>query len=129
MKVVNLVREIATAAVSSSDRLKYKSSEGQATPDRGYARVRLGVMPAMGGNDVDGVLVESVSAGTSAADAGIVKGDILLMWNGKEMATAGDMMSHLRDHKPGDEAVIKLRRDGKEMEVTVKLKAGEQRRE
>ena len=125
MKIVTLVREIAMASVSSSDRLRFKSSEGAATPDRGYARVRLGVMPAMGDTDVEGVLVESVSADTSAAEAGIVKGDILVTWNGKELTGPGDMMAKLREHKAGDEVVIKLTREGKEIEVTVKLKASQ----
>jgi aminopeptidase YwaD len=127
MKVVDLVREIAIASASSSTRLVHKSNEGAATPDRGYARVRLGVMPAMGDTDVEGVLVEGVSAETSAADAGIQKGDILIAWNGKELTSAGDMMAKLREHKPGDEVVVKLTREGKEMEVTVKLKAGQRR--
>jgi Peptidase family M28/PDZ domain/PA domain len=127
MKIVNLVRKIALAAGSSTDRLVFKSSEGVATPDRGYAGVRLGVMPAMGDTDVEGVLVESVSAETSAAEAGIMKGDVLVTWNGKELTSTGDMMSRLREHKPGDEVVIKIMRDGKDMEVTVKLKASKPR--
>lgn len=127
VKVIHLVHEIATAAATSPTRLKYKSSDGKPTPDRGYANVRLGVMPAMGQTDVNGVVVENVSAETSAADAGIQKGDILLSWNGKELTGPGDMMANLREHKPGDEVKIKLRRDGKEMEVTVKLKASKPR--
>jgi hypothetical protein len=127
VKIINLARAIATEAASNPTRLKFKSSEGAATPDRGYAGVRLGVMPAMGDTDVDGVLVESVSAETSAADAGIKKGDILLSWNGKELTGPGDMMSKLREHKAGDEVIVRLRRDGKEMEVTVKLKASKPR--
>jgi S1-C subfamily serine protease len=39
------------------------------------------------------------------------------------------MMANLREHKPGDEVIIRIRRDGKEMDLTVKLKAGRPRGE
>jgi hypothetical protein len=128
VKVMNLVRTVALAA-AKGERIRHQSGESRATPDRGYAAVRLGVMPGMGDTDVDGVLVESVSADTSAADAGIRPGDIMLSWNGKEMTTTGEMMANLREHKPGDEVIIRIRRDGKEMDLTVKLKAGRPRGE
>ncbi len=127
IKVINLVREIAMKAASDPVGLKFKSTEGGATPDRGYAAVRLGVMPAMGQSDETGVKVESVSAETSAADAGIKPGDTLLTWDGKELIGTGDMMAKLREHKPGDVVKIMLRRDGKEQEVTVTLKASKPR--
>jgi serine protease Do len=91
--------------------------------DRGYAPVRLGIQPGMTEDGESGILVESVSPNTSAADGGIKPGDILLSWNGDSLASTADMMTKLRASKPGDIAKIRLLRDGKEMTLDVELKA------
>jgi S1-C subfamily serine protease len=64
-----------------------------------------------------------VSEDTSASEAGIRKGDVLLAWDGEELDGAGTMMARLRTHKPGDVVKIKLWRDGKEETVDVTLRA------
>lgn len=126
-RIVKLVGDIAADLADDPQRLEFQSSEGAPGQDRGYASVRLGVMPSMNDADAGGVLVESVSSGTSAADAGIQKGDILFSWNGKELSGPGDLMARLRDHRPGDQVRIALRRDGKDLDVTVTLKASKPR--
>ena len=127
IKTLALVRAISMDLVDDAQRLEFTSTDEAKSPDRGYGPVRLGVMPAMGEADAGGVRVENVSAETSAAEAGIKKDDLLLAWNGQELTGPGDMMARLREHKPGDEVKITLRRDGKEQEVTVKLKASKPR--
>lgn len=122
IKVVNLIEAIASDLAADPQRLVFSSTESGPTPDRGYAPVRLGVMPAMGESDEPGVKVESVSAETSAAEAGIKAGDVLLLWNGAEINGAGEMMAKMREHKPGDRIEIVLRRDGAERTVEVVLK-------
>jgi putative serine protease PepD len=69
------------------------------------------------------VLVDAVSADTSASDAGIAKGDIIMSWNGEALDGAGAMMGKLRSHKPGDVVKVKVWRDGKEVELDVTLRA------
>jgi hypothetical protein len=127
LAVLDLVESISLDLVDDPERLKFTSTDGGKTPDRGYAGVRLGVMPGMAEDGEPGVLVENVSAETSAAEAGIRKGDVLLAWEGKELNGAGDMMARLREHQPGDRVKITLRRDGKEETVTVTLKASQPR--
>ncbi|MCX5651647.1 MAG: PDZ domain-containing protein, partial [Planctomycetota bacterium] len=61
--------------------------------------------------------------GTSAADGGIKAGDVMLSWNGDSLGSVQDMMSKLRASKPGDVAKIRVLRDGKELDLDVKLKA------
>ena len=65
----------------------------------------------------------SSSSGTSAADAGLTKGDVILKWGDKPMDGAADLMERLRDHEPGDVVKLTILRDGKEMIVDVTLKA------
>jgi membrane-associated protease RseP (regulator of RpoE activity) len=91
--------------------------------DRGYAPVRLGIQPGLVESGESGIGVESVSEGTSAADAGIKPGDILLSWDGVSLGSTADMMVKLRASKPGDVAKMRVLRDGKELEINVELKA------
>ena len=127
-KIVALAADIATTVATRPERLEFQQDSGK-TADRGYAAVRLGVMPSMNDDDraagapTKGVLVDGVSADTSASDAGIVKGDILVSWNGEDLESTGTMMTKLRAHKPGDVVKVKVWRDGKDIEMDVTLRA------
>jgi hypothetical protein len=127
-KLVGLAADMVQLVATRPEKLEFQSTDGAATADRGYAAVRLGVMPAMTqqrgeGVPAEGVMVDGVSADTSAADAGLTKGDVILAWDGALLETTGDMMGKLREHKPGDEVTLKVWREGKEIEVKVTLKA------
>ncbi|MFM7133284.1 MAG: PDZ domain-containing protein, partial [Planctomycetota bacterium] len=91
--------------------------------DRGYAPVRLGIQPGPTEDGESGLLVLAVTAGTSAADAGIAQGDVLLSWNGAALEDSGMLAQKLREHKPGDVVKMRILRDGKELEIDVTLKA------
>jgi len=69
------------------------------------------------------VRVDGVSAETAAADAGIQEGDVLVGWNGTQLNGPADMMERLREHKPGDEVKITLKRGDATMDVQVTLRA------
>jgi hypothetical protein len=133
--ILDLAQEIAMWRASSAERLEYQANPApqgaaprvvDAAPggsDRGYAPVRLGIQPGMTEDGESGILVESVSPNTSAADAGIKPGDILLSWDGVSLGSTADMMVKLRASKPGDVAKMRVLRDGKELEINVELKA------
>jgi hypothetical protein len=134
--ILDLVQEIALWRASSAERLRFQNGAPRpAAPapvvvdtapagnDRGYAPVRLGIQPGLAGDGESGILVESVSEGTSAADGGIKAGDVMLSWNGDSLGSVQDMMTKLRASKPGDVAKIRVLRDGKEVELNVTLKA------
>lgn len=93
--------------------------------DRGYAPVRLGIRPGMGG-DSFGVRVNGVSEGTSAAEGGIMAGDIIVAWAGEDLVDVMDMLTRLREHKPGDVVEIVVFRDGQEIELDITMKASDQ---
>ncbi len=121
-KVMALVEDVLLDLVSG-EKVAFASPDAApaASPDRGYAGVRLGVQPGL--SEGEGVKVEAVSEGTSAAEAGILAGDVILSWDGTLLMGAGDMMSKLRSHEPGDVATLIVVRDGKEQEIKVTLKA------
>ncbi len=121
LKVMNLA-EAVLLDLMTGEKVAFASPEAPAaSPDRGYAGVRLGVQPGL--SEGEGVKVEAVSEGTSAADAGIVAGDLILSWDGTLLVGAGDLMTKLRAHEPGDVVTLVVVRDGKEQEIKVTLKA------
>ena len=85
--------------------------------------MRLGIQPGLSEDGDAGVLVESVIAGTSAADAGIKAGDTLLTWNGESLDSTAIMMTKLRAAKAGDVVKVKVLRDGAQIEIDITLKA------
>lgn len=128
-KVISLTESLARMMATRPEKLVFKSSDRTGGADRGYARVRLGVQPGLVGDGETGVKVESVSEGTSAADAGIQAGDVLLTWDGEALDGAAGMMEQLRGKQPGDKVKIKLKRGSETREVEVTLKASRPRGE
>jgi hypothetical protein len=134
VKVINLVHDIALAAVQRPDPLTFRGKREKeqdphaaaaADPNlsKGVGGARLGIAPASYSDDKPGVEVGDVFDGTAAAEAGIKVGDRLMKWNGKDLPDVQAFTDLLRAGKPGDRVELVLTRGGKEMTVTVKLKA------
>lgn len=128
----DLVQRIALWRAADEKKLEYWNGVREqaggdtrvaAGNDRGYAPVRLGIQPGLAEEGESGIKVDSVSDGTSAAEAGIKAGDILLSWNGDSLDSVGTMMTKLRSSKPGDVVKMRVLRDDKELEIDVKMKA------
>lgn len=123
-RIVDLTEALAMGLASRNEKLEFESTDNVATSGRrSGARVRLGVMPGYGDTGTEGVRVDGVSAETAAADAGIQEGDVLVGWNGTQLSGPADMMERLREHKPGDEVKITLKRGDATMDVQVTLRA------
>jgi S1-C subfamily serine protease len=82
-------------------------------------------MPAYNADLETGVAVETVSEGTSAAEAGIQAGDVLLAWNDEELTGGRKLSELLAKAAPGDVVRITLQRGDKNMVVEVTLKGRE----
>ncbi len=122
VKIASLVSDTASLMIGSPEKLKFKST-GPANRGGRMQRsgVRLGIAPGDYSGSTPGVLVGEVFDGTSAALAGIKKGDRLMKWNGEEMPDVESMMSNLAKHKPGDKVDVVIVREGKEQTVTITL--------
>jgi S1-C subfamily serine protease len=81
---------------------------------------------------IRGVLVVSVNPGSAAARAGLrgtfrddagrlVLGDVIQAVGGREVASVDDLYSALGHHKPGDEVKVRVLRDGKPLELALRL--------
>lgn len=121
VRILALAEEMTVALATRREALTFKQTTGMAGPGRGRARVRLGIMPGDYSGEEPGVLVGDVIENTSAAKAGIQKGDRIIRWGGEELADAGVMMRRLVDHKPGDTVELVVIRDGKEVTIPVTL--------
>ncbi len=68
-----------------------------------------------------GILIASVTQNGPADKAGIVRGDIVMQINGKDMIESSDLLQAIRDKNPGDQVTVKLDRNGQTMELVVTL--------
>ncbi|MGH9108343.1 MAG: S1C family serine protease [Acidimicrobiales bacterium] len=70
-----------------------------------------------------GLLVDTVSSGGPAERAGLRVGDVIVTIGGKPAVSTDQLMALTLSKRPGDRVPIGLRRDGKEMSITVTLAA------
>ncbi len=71
--------------------------------------------------ETKGALVADVTPGGPAEKAGIKRGDIIVEFNGHKVEKVVDLTSMVAVTPPGKEAHIKVIREGKEIDVTVKI--------
>lgn len=70
----------------------------------------------------EGVFVREVGEGSAAAEAGILKGDILMALNGKKTGSVPELQELVGRFRPGEKVKITLLRGSEEKTVTVTLK-------
>jgi serine protease Do len=94
------------------------------------SRGRLGVMiqevnqdlaKSFGLDKSTGALVSSVEKDSPAEKAGIETGDVILKFNGKEVASSRDLPGMVADITPGETAKVLIWHDGKTKEVSVNV--------
>ena len=67
------------------------------------------------------IVIVEVVADSPAEKAGLKMGDIIVKFDKKEYQEPNDFVKAVFAKKPGDKVVIVVKRDGKEMEITVTL--------
>jgi hypothetical protein len=68
-----------------------------------------------------GVLINSLRDGSSAAQAGLLPGDVITAIDGNNVDTPTDLVDRVRGHKPGDSVRVDYFRSGKKCTADVKL--------
>jgi pimeloyl-ACP methyl ester carboxylesterase len=86
-------------------------------------RALLGInaAPPVAGSTVPGVRVDRVIAGSAAARAGVVAGDVVLSIDGKPLAAPEDLVQAVRAHRAGDTITAELRRGGQPLTLAITL--------
>ena len=88
-----------------------------------HARLGVSVTPASSNDGLlTGAGVGSVNAGSAAATAGIVHGDVITKVDGQQVGDAEGLVATIRGHRPGDSVTLTVVSKGnKTHTVTVKL--------
>jgi putative serine protease PepD len=68
-----------------------------------------------------GVEVTSVASSSPASDAGVKSGDVIVGYDGKDVSSSAELRALVDAGRPGDSVTLKVLRDGKTVEVQVKL--------
>ncbi len=106
-----------------SSTLGNNAAEGeQKAPSSGQRRVSLGTMPDFEFTG-PGVRASAITPNSAAAAAGLLAGDILLSMDGVELDSLRTYSDELKAHAPGDVVILKVKRDDKEVAITVTLRA------
>ena len=93
-------------------------------PYIGITGMDLDAETAKKNNLVEGIYVKDVETFSAAEKAGVKIGDVIIQADGKDIKTMDELNEIKNSHNIGDEIKIKVNRDGKEEELTIKL--GEQ---
>ncbi|MDO8362614.1 MAG: trypsin-like peptidase domain-containing protein [Actinomycetota bacterium] len=94
-----------------------RASVGSGPPAAGYLGVGLRERTDGG----SGALVSEVQPDSPAEAAGLEVGDAIVAFGGEAVSGAAGLKAVIRDHEPGDEVVIDVRRDGQALTVTATL--------
>lgn len=71
---------------------------------------------------IEGVFIEGVSEDGAARTAGIKKGDVITAINGTKVNSVSELQEQVGKHRPGDQVVVLIKRDGSEKPFNVTLR-------
>ena len=72
--------------------------------------------------NTEGVYLDSILAKSAAAKAGVRAKDVIIKVDGKKVNSAPHFQEIIGRHRPDDQILLTLIRNGKEKEITVRLK-------
>lgn len=102
-------------AMQAADRIQ----QGQPPPPVAFMGV-TGTEPATGRA---GALVTEVHAGSPAANAGVIDGDLVIAIDRQQIDSMEELAAAIRRHSPGDKVTLTVVRDGEEHRFTIELVA------
>jgi len=79
------------------------------------------IAAALGLKERGGVLVADVIDGTPAQQSGMMDGDVILGVAGEDVRNSNELSRRIASYQPGKEVELKIQRDGKIRNLTVKL--------
>ena len=75
--------------------------------------------------DFSGVYVAELNRSGAAYKAGVREGDVLVAINGRKMKSPSEVQAAINGYKPGDNVVLLVYRDGKEIEMEALLQGSQ----
>ena len=86
-----------------------------------HARLGVTVSNVAGDGLTSGAEIKSVESGSSGADAGLEKGDIVTKVNNQLIDGSESLVATIRGHRPGEKVELTYVRDGKTRTTTADL--------
>ena len=128
-KVIGIVDQIATNGSSdTSSGVGFavpidlvKSELSQLEAGRTVSHAYLGVSTSTADTSNPGALVQSVTSGGPADDAGLRSGDIVTALGSTTIKGTNDLVATIATHRPGDRVSATVRRGSQTIKVTVTL--------
>lgn len=123
VRIGDLLTEIVSSAANDNTRLAFMEA-GPKGPSQAMGRrrgVTLGIMPDFAGNVKNGLRADFVTPGKPAAMGGMVKGDIIVAIENKEVNNIEDYMFRLSQLKPGQTITVEVLRNNKRELLLIQL--------
>lgn len=122
-RVIALAAGVIRSLADRPGRLTYvrAAAPTQAMSSSEGSQVYLGSVPDMAAGDVAGMRLTGVRPGSPADLGGLKAGDVIVEFGGVEIRDLYSYTDALYSHQPGDVVKVVVLRDGKRVELTVKL--------
>lgn len=119
--VVKFIHDIILDVDGRNVKPDFVKVQPQTRPDmRGRSKVKIGTVPEFGYNG-EGYKISGVTEGSSADKAGLLGGDIIIMFNDKTVSNIYDFMNAMSGLKEGDFVNCKVKRGEEELEFKLEL--------
>jgi hypothetical protein len=119
-RIVDFIEDFTLATLARSERPEYVEVKGRAIIGRSGDRPYFGSIPDFA-SEQPGYLLQGVSPGSPAAQAGLKGGDRIINFGGQKIGNLEDFDLALRKFSAGDQVDVVVVRDGDEVALKVTL--------
>jgi len=121
-RIVEYAYDLIMELANRKNLLTYQEAGPKERKKAGYDfKVTLGIMPDFTSSSNEGLRVDGVREGGPAYGGGMLKGDIIVAIEGKEILNIYDYMARLKQLSPGQIITVDVMRNGNEEVLIVQL--------